>query len=146
MKRTKPTDFTMDDFRAEMQRRDVYGTSDVRSKIAVPSVPKPAPTSSRREEHGNSIVRTVPCGVHPLHSVKVRTNGSRSGCPMCEMQIESLCRTPTGPTRSPVPRDHAPMITHGRFTRIVGCTCGWRTPPGAADSDDTYVAHATVMR
>lgn len=43
--------------------------------------------------HGNTVVRTVPCGVHPLHDVKVRASGARSGCPMCETQIEDLCRS-----------------------------------------------------
>lgn len=41
--------------------------------------------------NGNTIETVVACGVHPLHYVKVRANGSRSGCPMCEMQIESIC-------------------------------------------------------
>ena len=58
-------------------------------------------------------------GVHPLHSVKVRASSTLRG--------------------------HLPLIAADR-TRIVGCTCGWRTPSGTTDSDDTYVAHATVMR
>ena len=40
--------------------------------------------------------------------------------------------------------DHAPRITQDR-TRIVGCTCGWRTPPGVTDSDAAFAQHA-VMR
>jgi hypothetical protein len=94
--------------------------------------------------HGSAIIEVVPCGVHPLHFVKVRASGSRSGCPMCEMQIEAICRMAANPT----PRDHAPRIAHDR-TRIVGCTCGWRTPPGVTDSDDAYsahAAHAAVLR
>lgn len=90
--------------------------------------------------HGSSIVEGVPCGVHPLHFVKVHASGSRRGCPMCEMQIEAVCRMAAGPTR-----DHAPLIARDR-TRVVGCTCGWRTAPGTTDSDDAYVIHATVMR
>jgi Fe-S cluster biogenesis protein NfuA len=43
--------------------------------------------------HGSTVIRTVPCGVHPLHDVKVRASGARSGCPMCEMTIEDLCRS-----------------------------------------------------
>lgn len=44
-------------------------------------------------KHGNTIVFVVPCGVHPLHFVKIRANGSRSGCPMCESTIENLGRS-----------------------------------------------------
>ncbi len=129
----KSLDFTMHDFHTEMQRRGVYGA---------PREPQTKPSP----QHGNTIVRTVSCGVHPLHSVKVRANGSRSGCPMCEMQIESLCHVPANPVqRSHAPRDHAPRISIDR-SRITGCTCGWTTPPGTTDSDDAYVAHVTVLR
>lgn len=41
-------------------------------------------------------------------------------------------------------RDHTPRITQDR-TRIVGCACGWRTPPGVTDSDAAFAQH-TVMR
>ena len=41
--------------------------------------------------------------------------------------------------------DHAPRITQDR-TRIVGCACGWRTPPGVTDSEAAFVQHAAVMR
>jgi hypothetical protein len=41
------------------------------------------------------------------------------------------------------PRHHAPRIDRDT-TRIVGCTCGWRTPTGAADSDDTYAVHIAI--
>ena len=34
----------------------------------------------------------VPCSVHPLHTVRVRADGSRSGCSMCEANIEDLIR------------------------------------------------------
>ena len=90
--------------------------------------------------HGSAIVGAVPCGVHPLHFVKVRANGSRSDCPMCAMRIEALCRS-----ASPAPRDHAPRITLDR-TQLVGCACGWLTPPGTADSDDAYAVHAAGLR
>ena len=89
--------------------------------------------------HGNTIVEVVPCGVHPLHLVRVRANGSRSGCPMCEMQVEEICRSLT------TPGSHAPRISCDR-TRIVGCACGWRVLPGTADSDDAYAAHAALAR
>ena len=31
-------------------------------------------------------------------------------------------------------------------TRIVGCACGWRMPPGIADSDDVFAAHYAITR
>lgn len=90
------------------------------------------------------IVKTVPCGVHPLHFVKVHANGARSGCPMCAMQIEDLCRSfargPHGDAQG-----HAPRITLDR-TRIVGCSCGWQTPPGTTDSDDAIAMHIAIVR
>lgn len=46
--------------------------------------------------HGSTIVKVVPCGVHPLHDVKVRASGARGGCPMCEIQIEDLTHQPAG--------------------------------------------------
>jgi hypothetical protein len=96
--------------------------------------------------HGNNVVRVAPCGVHPLHLVKVRASGARSGCPMCAMQIEDLCRSfAEAPPSGPPPREHRPLISADR-SRIVGCACGWRTPPGTADSEDAYVEHATVAR
>lgn len=117
-------DYTMAGFRAEMRRRGVNGSADDHV----------APRPTRVKHHGNTIGEVVPCGVHPLHSVKVRANGSRSGCPMCEMQIESLCRATSSP------RKHAPRIVLDH-PRIVGCTCGWRTPLGTTDSDDVYAEH-----
>lgn len=45
----------------------------------------------------------------------------------------------------PSKHDHAPRITQN-CTRIVGCACGWRTPPGVTDSEAAFVQHATVMR
>ena len=132
----KPT-YTMDDFRAEMRRRGVpHETTPAPKPTARPHGKKPT------TPHGAAIVKLVPCGVHPLHLVKVRASGARSGCPMCEMQIEAMCRPRAA---APPPRDHAPLIAQDR-ARVVGCTCGWRTPAGAADSEDAYVEHATVMR
>ena len=125
-------DYTMNDFRNEMQRRGVKEP---------PPVQKQPARAAKKEVHGGAIVKVVPCGVHPLHSVKVRASGARSGCPMCEMQIEAMCRRRPSST----PHGHAPRIALDR-TRIVGCTCGWLTPPGTADSDDAYIEHATVMR
>jgi len=90
------------------------------------------------------IVKVVPCGVHPLHFVKVHANGARSGCPMCAMQVEDLCRSFTNApgTRA---AEHAPRITLDR-TRIVGCICGWRTPPGTTDSDDAFAVHVAIVK
>lgn len=48
---------------------------------------------AEKTPNGNTIVRQLPCGVHPMHTVNVRANGSRSGCPMCEMTIEDLTRS-----------------------------------------------------
>ena len=36
--------------------------------------------------------------------------------------------------------EHAPQIALDR-TRIVGCTCGWRTPFGTTDSDAAFAMH-----
>ena len=120
-------DYTMADFRAAMRRHGVNDSADDH----VTSRPL------RAKSHGSTIVDVVSCGVHPLHSVKVRANGSRSGCPMCEMQIESLCRSAS-------PATHAPRIVLDR-PRIVGCACGWRTPPGTTDSDDAYALHVATV-
>ena len=75
------TDYTMDDFRAEMRRRN---------------------------EQGKALKR------RPLTK---------------------------GPTM------HAPRIAQDRtrITQIVGCACGWSTPPGVTDSDAAFAQHA-VMR
>lgn len=70
-------------------------------------------------KHVNTIVFTVPC--------------------------EALCRVPTTPTSS-TKQGHSPMLKLDHAPRIIGCTCGWRTPPGTTDFDDAYVAHATVLR
>jgi hypothetical protein len=43
---------------------------------------------------------------------------------------------------------HSPLITrdnvHFEWTRIIGCTCGWRTPPNTADSDDALAMHVAT--
>ena len=103
--------------------------------------------------HGNTIVEVIPCGVHPLHLVKVRASGARDGCPMCEMQIEDVCRSFTPPRTPLPPRDvqHAPQMTQdlvglGLWTRIVGCTCGWRTPLGTTDSDNAFASHVAIAK
>ena len=40
-------------------------------------------------------------------------------------------------------RSHSPLIDKN-ITRIVGCVCGWRTPPGASDSDDEFTVHHAI--
>jgi hypothetical protein len=40
---------------------------------------------------------------------------------------------------------HEPRIVLDR-TRIVGCTCGWQTPPGTTDSDGAFAAHVAIIR
>jgi len=171
-------DYTMADFRAEMRRRGIYedghpnrwrgsrrvaarrrSTAPKPTEPAAPAAPalraKTTKTAApvfraKPNNHGNAIAKIVPCGVHPLHLVNVRANGSRAGCPMCDMQIEDLCRSlaskrPAPPPRGQTPREHRPLINPER-AQIVGCACGWRTPPGTTDSDDAYVEHATVAR
>jgi len=36
--------------------------------------------------------KLMPCTVHPLHIVRVRADGSRTGCPLCELAVEQLTR------------------------------------------------------
>ena len=45
-----------------------------------------------KKKHGNTIIEVIPCGVHPLHAVKVYASGARRGCPMCELTIEQMAR------------------------------------------------------
>ncbi|HSX22386.1 MAG TPA: hypothetical protein VLE97_06375 [Gaiellaceae bacterium] len=156
-------DYTMDDFREEMRRRGVYKESYPR-RGRVPServqvkklvaawkpVLRPPVSTTRESVHGNTIAGIAPCAVHPLHLVKIRANGARAGCPMCEMQLEDLCRSFSSEPPNPSPsrsdvREHSPRIATDR-TRIVGCSCGWRTPPGTPDSEEAYVEHVTVRR
>lgn len=40
---------------------------------------------------------------------------------------------------------HTPRISLD-LTRIVGCSCGWRTPEGTTDSDDAIVMHIAIAR
>ncbi len=138
-------DYTMDDFRAEMQRRNVPASAAEPSTI----------TPQGEKTHGSTIIEIVPCSVHPLHMVKVRASGARSGCPMCETQIDDICRSmtrsPSSPRdEGPEPQDHRPVIARdtpeGPWMRIVGCTCGWRTPPGTPDSEETFVVHIAINR
>ena len=42
-------------------------------------------------------------------------------------------------------RGHAPLIARDALM-IVGCTCGWRTPPDTTDSDDAFAAHCAISR
>jgi hypothetical protein len=53
------------------------------------------------------------------------------------MNREDLCRS--------LPREHSPLIARD-WPRIVGCTCGWRTPSNATDSDTTFTEHAAFAR
>ena len=82
--KTDKTDYTMDDFRAEMRRRNAKG--------------------------------------------------------------KALKHPPRALTTEPV-LNHAPRIKRDQDrTQIVGCACGWRTPPGVTDSEAAFIQHATVMR
>lgn len=168
--------YTMDDFHAEMKRRSVYERPSPRMRVRAPTQDRCTtcggtefvdaidneghpyrgckrcrivdPEAVNTKAHGNKVLKIVPCGVHPLHLVKRRANGAHSGCPMCEMQIEDLCRSLSGesaPKDQPTPRDHRPRINR-EMTMIVGCTCGWRTPPDTTDSDTAWIEHVTVAR
>ena len=66
------------------------------------------------------------------------------GCTMDDFRKE-LLRGIELPAKSGARREHAPLITLD-LTRILGCTCGWRTPLEATDSDVTYTVHATIAR
>ncbi len=159
------SDYTMADFHAEMRRRGVYDDDHPRrhrKRSAPPPIAEvkalvaawtpvlaAAPHVPRKKEHGNTIAQVVPCGVHPLHFVKVRASGARSGCPMCEMQIEDVCRSFSPPVHKRSGKaEHAPVIVQDRgvWIRVAGCTCGWRTPPGVTDSDDEYTTHLAITR
>lgn len=60
----------------------------------------------------------------------------------------ATCTTPVenpADARTIGSKDHAPLINHG-ITRIIGCTCGWRTPSCVTDSDDAFSMHAALTR
>lgn len=42
------------------------------------------------------------------------------------------------------PIEHAPLL--GRGPMIVGCSCGWRTPPGTTNSDEAHSAHVAAAQ
>jgi hypothetical protein len=141
-------DYTMDDFRAEMRRRGIHAEPSARPGRT--TAPPSAPAKKRAQPHGNTITKIAACPVHPLHLVKIRPSGARTGCPMCEMQIEDLCRAlsskpPPDAPRSLPAREHWPRVAADRAT-IVGCSCGWRVPAGTVDPDNALVEHATVHR
>ena len=46
-------------------------------------------------------------------------------------------------SRRCVPQEHQPRMALDP-PRIVGCSCGWRTPAGTADSDDALAIHVTL--
>lgn len=43
-------------------------------------------------------------------------------------------------------RDKHVAILDLENARIVGCRCGWRTPPGIPDSEETFVEHVAKER
>jgi hypothetical protein len=60
------------------------------------------------------------------------------------LQAQLRCKEPPG-------REHAALIVRGIpdvqvWSRIVGCTCGWRTPSSAADSDTAFAEHLAIAR
>lgn len=47
---------------------------------------------------------------------------------------------------APTPTGHSPQLADEKSPRIVGCTCGWRTPQDADNSDDAFATHAALTR
>jgi hypothetical protein len=39
---------------------------------------------------------------------------------------------------------HAPITTVDQWPHIIGCSCGWKMPPGATDADDESTRHAAL--
>jgi hypothetical protein len=58
------------------------------------------------------------------------------------VRFEEVAKPPTVTPLDP----HLPRLANEKTPRIVGCTCGWRTPPDATDSDDAFVTHAALAR
>lgn len=71
------------------------------------------------------------CGVPPNESLLDR--------------VRNLCSQSAHDKESDTPQRHNPRIALDR-PRIVGCTCGWRTPTGVTDSDDAFAKHVAVAR
>ena len=91
-------DYTMDDFRNEMQRRGMYEDAYPDRLKGARTAPTQPPRTAKKKVHGGAIIKVVPYGVHPLHSVKVRASGARSGCPIAR------CRSRRCAARVPAPR------------------------------------------
>ena len=49
------------------------------------------------------------------------------------------------PSNRAIGHDHAPLIAND-MTRILGCTCGWRMPPGITDSDEASAMHTALAQ
>lgn len=50
---------------------------------------------------------------------------------------------------TPILHAHSPLIVCGVpgtqiWSRIVGCSCGWRVPPDVADSDTAMSEHVAI--
>lgn len=69
-----------------------------------------------------------------------------NGLPIVELHIDRILDALSVlPAQSETVTDHQPLITHEDPTpRIVGCSCGWRVPSGATDSDDAIAAHVAA--
>lgn len=49
--------------------------------------------------------------------------------------------------KDPPPDRHLPLLTmSGALPQTVGCTCGWRTPRDAHDSDTAYAEHVAIAK
>jgi hypothetical protein len=60
------------------------------------------------------------------------------------LQAQLRCKEPPG-------REHAALIVRDvpdvqAWSRIAGCTCGWRTPSSATDSDTAFTEHLAIAR
>lgn len=60
-----------------------------------------------------------------------------------ESEHTAMLQSPQSPLHQKA--DHRPLLTRDRgvlWMRIVGCTCGWRPPPGHTDSEEAFSTHA----
>lgn len=76
---------TMAEFHAEMKRRGINNRSFEKGYLRRPAKPAPKPKTERKP-------RVHTCAIHPLHTVKINADGSRSGCDFCDDYIRDLCR------------------------------------------------------
>ncbi len=136
-------DYSMDDFHAEMRRRGVHERPIPRTRAIrelLVGLETLAQTSTR--EHcttcdGTNFVDAIDNDGQPYR-----------GCKRCRIAHpeDVLATIATGNTLTGAPaREHAPRISLD-LTRVLGCTCGWRTPCDVTDSDTAFTCHAAIAR